>query len=75
MDVTFSDLIPESQATAPLFAPERQRAALAKAMDQINRKYGRNTVYSGAIHDVKDSARGGIAFGTIPDLDTPDGLG
>lgn len=75
VDVTFSELIAEDQATVPLFAGERQRGELAKAMDRINQKYGKNTVYSGAIHDVKVSARGGIAFGTIPDLGTADGLG
>jgi hypothetical protein len=31
-------------------------------------------VYSAAVHQVKDSARGGIAFTYVPDLDVPDGV-
>ena len=72
--VTFSDLIAEDQATLPLFGHARNRVALAKAVDQINDRYGRSTVYSAAVHEVKDAARGGIAFGYIPDVSLPDSV-
>jgi hypothetical protein len=31
-------------------------------------------VYTGAMHEVKDKAKGGIAFRSVPDLDLPDSV-
>ena len=74
VDVTLHDLISVKAATMPLFEPERNRANLARAMDEVNRKHGRNTVYSAAMHEAKDSAQGGIAFSSIPDTKLPDSV-
>lgn len=72
--ITFSDLIPEAQVTQPLFAQERQRTQLSKAMDTINARYGKNVLHTGAIHEVLDSAKGGIAFTFVPDLEVTDSV-
>lgn len=72
--ITFSDLIPEAQVTQPLFAQERQRTQLSKAMDTINARYGKNVLHTGAIHEVLDSAKGGIAFTFVPDIELADSV-
>lgn len=74
VDVTLHDLIAAQAATMPLFEPERNRMALAKAMDEVNRKHGKNSVYSASMHAAKDSAKGGIAFSSIPDLKLTDSV-
>jgi DNA polymerase-4 len=74
VDVTFSELIKESDVTPPLFEAERKRVQLSKAMDEINSRYGRHAVYTGGVHEVRDQARGGIAFRSIPDLDFSDSV-
>ena len=72
--VTFSELVADVCATAPLFAEERKSDELCRAVDAINQRFGRNAVYSGAVHEVRDSARGGIAFNYVPDLGVVDGV-
>lgn len=74
VDVTFGELIAEASATPPLFGEERRRVELSRAMDAINAKFGKNAVYTGGVHEVKGSAKGGIAFRSIPDLDVVDGV-
>lgn len=72
--VTLSELTADACVTAPLFAEERKSEELCRAVDAINLRFGRNAVYSGAVHEVRDSARGGIAFNFVPDLDVVDGV-
>ena len=72
--VTLSELTADACVTAPLFAEERKSEDLCRAVDAINSRFGRNAVYSGAVHEVRDSARGGIAFNFVPDLDVVDGV-
>lgn len=72
--VTLSELAADACVTAPLFAEERKSEELCRAVDAINLRFGRNAVYSGAVHEVRDSARGGIAFNFVPDLDVVDGV-
>lgn len=74
VSVTFSDLIPEKEVTLPLFEGERQRTKLSKAMDTINARYGKNVLHTGAIHEVLDTAPGGIAFNFVPDLEITDSV-
>lgn len=74
VSVTFSDLIPEKEVTMPLFEGERQRTQLSKTMDTINARYGKNVLHTGAIHDVLDTAAGGIAFNFVPDLEVTDSV-
>lgn len=74
VDVTLHDLVAVKAATMPLFEHERNRMALARAMDEVNRKHGKNTVYAASMHEAKDSAKGGIAFSSVPDLALTDSV-
>ncbi|MGE3108440.1 MAG: DNA polymerase [Phycisphaerales bacterium] len=67
VDVTLHDLLAVKAATMPLFEQERHRVALAKAMDEVNRKHGKNTVYAASMHEARNAAKGGIAFSSVPD--------
>ena len=70
VSVTLFDLIPSMQHTPSLFdadAARRERAC--EAMDSINRRYGKDTVYPGCIHSVREAAPTRIAFTSIPGLD------
>lgn len=74
VSVVLDELIHLKNATAPLFAPERDRRKLSSAIDKLDAKYGRLTVYSAAMHTAKDARPGGIAFRNIPDLKLPDSV-
>ncbi len=74
VDVTLHDLIAVKAATMPLFEHERNRMNLSKAMDEVNRKHGKNTVYAASMHAAKDAAKGGIAFSSIPDRNLTDSV-
>ncbi len=66
--VSLLDLLPEEQRTLPLFHTEMdaRHARLGAAMDALNARYGKNTVYFGAAHTALDSAPMRIAFNYIP---------
>lgn len=49
---------------------QRDRARLMSAMDALNRKQGKNTVYFASAHHTLDAAPMRIAFNRIPDLET-----
>lgn len=66
------ELSPVSAANLALFEESRRRDELARAMDRLNQKYGKNTVYLASMHGAEDAAPTRIAFGNIPDLSTPD---
>lgn len=74
VDVTLFDLIAESVATLPLFEGERGRERLARAIDRLDAKYGKLTVYAASMQDAKEAAPGGIAFSNVPDLALPDSV-
>lgn len=59
-----------SQVSAPLFEAPRRDRALSQALDQINQRYGRNTLYFGAIHGCTHHMDDKIAFGRIPKEET-----
>lgn len=67
-----TELSPISAANLGLFEEARRREGLSRAMDTLNGKYGKNTVYLASMHDAQDAAPTRIAFGNIPDLNTPD---
>jgi DNA polymerase IV len=48
----------------------RDRTRLMSAMDALNRKQGKNTVYFASAHHTLDAAPMRIAFNRIPDLET-----
>lgn len=70
--VTLHDLVtPRSQSPA-LFAGEHKRLSLSRAMDEVNARFGANTVYTSTIHESRHTGSGGIAFTYVPDLDVTD---
>jgi DNA polymerase-4 len=68
--ITLGDLIEDSAVTPSLFAEERQRHDATKAMDEINRKFGRGTIWPGSVTGVRLHARDKIAFSKVSDLPT-----
>ena len=70
--VTLHDLVPPRSQSAPLFAGEGRRASLSRAMDEVNARFGANTVYMSTIHESRHTGSGGIAFTYVPDLDVTD---
>ncbi|MGH7495921.1 MAG: DNA polymerase Y family protein [bacterium] len=66
--VTLFDLVPAHLHNLSFF-DDRKREKLSRAIDTINAKYGRDSVYLGGIHDVKNAAPTRIAFNSIPDFD------
>lgn len=72
--VTLHDLVASEEAVGALYPEEAKRRALASAVDKLDAKFGRHTVYPASMHNARTSAKGGIAFQSIPDLDLPDTL-
>jgi DNA polymerase-4 len=70
--VTLHDLLPAASVTLPLFKEEQQRERLSRLIDELDASHGPLTVYTGAMHEARKSAAGGIAFRSVPDLDLPD---
>ncbi len=68
--VTLFKLTKEFDHTLSLFEPEHQRTQLNDAVDLLNTKFGKNTIYFGGAHRVLGSAPMRIAFTHIPDLKT-----
>lgn len=62
--ITFLNLQSASDFTASLFAEEKssEQVALSKAVDELNQKFGKNSVYLAGLHEAKDSAPERIAF-------------
>ncbi len=72
--VTLSELLPASSVTAPLFAGDRRREELSRLIDELDASHGPLTVYTGAMHEARNKASGGIAFRSVPDLNLPDSV-
>jgi len=71
VSVTLTHLVPEALHTLSLFNAldrEANRDQLAVTMDQLNQKYGTETLYFASMHLAKAAAPTRIAFHTIPDL-------
>lgn len=66
VSVTLLNLEPTDSATGSLFGRSQAESRLAGAMDKLNSKYGRNTVYAASMQPAKGSAPVRIAFGNIP---------
>ena len=60
--VTYYDLHETGQYTASLFDEENDRTGLNTAVDRLNQKFGKNSVYLAAVEKVKDRASEKIAF-------------
>ncbi|MCW5775508.1 MAG: hypothetical protein KIS87_03555 [Phycisphaeraceae bacterium] len=66
--VTLAGLGATEEATLPLFPEEERRRALSRAIDRLNSRHGRLTVYTASMQEARASATGGIAFASVPDL-------
>ncbi len=66
VSVVLTDLVPEDNATAPLFGQQQRLDTLAGVMDRLDRKYGQHTVCSGAMLGAMRAAPTRIAFNHIP---------
>jgi DNA polymerase-4 len=64
--VSLIDLEPEACATLPLFVPAKPRDRASHAMDKINEKFGRDTIYPAAMQDFRTTAPRRIAFRSVP---------
>lgn len=64
------NLIPDELHTLSLFDSDEKRYKASLVMDQINLRFGRNTIYLGSVHNVKSAAPTRVAFTNsgIPDL-------
>ena len=68
--VSFSGLVTADEVARDLFQiePLENEKKLNKAIDNLNLKFGKNTIYFGGAHDALKDAPMRIAFGHIPDL-------
>jgi len=68
--VSFSGLVTAEEAARDLFqiTPLENVKKLNKAIDTLNLKFGKNTVYFGGAHEALKDAPMRIAFNHIPDL-------
>jgi DNA polymerase-4 len=60
--VVFYDLAVSEQVSLSLFDSTVMRADLNHAVDKVNQKFGKNTIYLAGLENVKDSADEKIAF-------------
>ncbi len=67
--VCFTGLLNVSEIAGDLFAekPSVSEKKLNKALDTLNLKYGKNTIYLGGAHEAMKNAPMRIAFNYIPD--------
>jgi DNA polymerase-4 len=65
--VVFGGLAEVGTTTLPLFSAGRPHAQLMSTVDQLNLRFGKNTLYFGAAHKGRDHAPMRIAFTRIPD--------
>jgi len=67
VSITLFNLIHDTERTFNFFE-SAQRKNLTLAMDNINVKHGKNTIYFGSAHDIQMAAPTCIAFSSIPEL-------
>ena len=60
--VTFYDLQKPEEVTPSLFDATQDRSAFNDAIDQVNQKYGKNTVFLAGMDKARDTAKEKIAF-------------
>ena len=66
--VTLTHLVEHGQVTRDLFDPDDQHETLNSVLDQINQRYGPNTLYFGGAHNGRGAAPMRIAFSHVPEL-------
>ncbi|MDE3056547.1 MAG: DNA polymerase [Bacteroidota bacterium] len=65
--LTLFRLTNERETTPSLFERETNNAALNKALDKLNTRYGANTIYFAGAYTAREAAPARIAFTHIPD--------
>jgi DNA polymerase-4 len=65
--VTFFHLRPAAESTPDLFEHAPARVPLDEAVDRLNKRYGRDTIFFGGAFGAQHSAPMRIAFNYIPD--------
>jgi DNA polymerase-4 len=70
--VTLEELSGPGSATGPLFREAQDREGIARAMDRVNARYGRATVFLASTQEVRSSRPGPIAWGSIPEIEEGD---
>lgn len=60
--VTFYELKPRDEVTFSLFDEEEDRTKLNSAVDEMNQKFGKNSIYLAGMHGAKNTAKEKIAF-------------
>ena len=60
--ITFYDLRKPEAVTPSLFDEENDRSELNHAVDDLNQKFGKNTIYLAGMKSAKDAAEERIAF-------------
>jgi DNA polymerase-4 len=65
--ITLFRLGKEQENTLSLFEKEKNNAALNKALDKLNERYGANTIYFAGAYTAREAAPARIAFTHIPD--------
>ncbi len=68
--VVLSGLEPAASATLPLFQKSQNLGKLAKAMDTVNEKFGKNKIFFAGMHGAEKNDVVRIAFSRIPELET-----
>jgi len=69
--IVFGGLVEEGVRAQDLFSPQlraKPKSTLNNALDKLNMRYGKNTVYFGGAHNAIGDAPMRIAFNHIPDL-------
>lgn len=67
VDMTAWGLTPAACTPQPLFGSAERPQRLSEAMDKLNRRWGRHTVYFGGMHRFRHDMDDKIAFGRVPD--------
>lgn len=60
--LVFTNLRKANEITPSLFDTEVDRSQVNQAVDEMNQKFGKNSVYLAAVHNARDSASEKIAF-------------
>lgn len=72
VSVVLFDFVSEYEHQLSLFGNNNKLQKAYKAVDAINARYGKNTIYAGSLHEKIDSAPTRIAFQRIPGLEEVD---
>lgn len=66
--VVLSGLVSAKTYQLSLFDSDRPNH-MFKAVDELNNRFGKDTVYLGSLHDTREASSARIAFSRIPDVD------